>query len=159
MKPNGQPLVWDEPVEARERRRIVHILNQWIRRFFPHVAIIARRPGRRSVETQLRHRLHFSTEAWQRYGPLPQVIGVLKLIQWELALTNCNFLPGDSVTLLTDSCYGIDDRFLFQQLEKRYAVKYQEEECRRIRHEKWTVGDLVTDLQVRRGNNAQKEQT
>jgi len=156
MKANEQPIFWDEPVESRERRRFVHVLNRWIRPLFPYAAIIARRPGRRSVETQLRRRLRFASEAWQRYAPLPQVISVLKLIQWELALPTCNFLPDDSVTLLMDSCYGIDDRFLFQQLEKRYGVTYQEQEIQRIRNEQWTVANLLTDLLVRRGNDAGK---
>ncbi|MCE2727743.1 MAG: hypothetical protein LW698_13340 [Planctomycetaceae bacterium] len=71
---------------------------------------------------------------------------MLKLLQWELGLPNCNFLPDDSLSLLMDSCYGIDDVFVFQEIETRYAVKYRKEDLQRIRDERWTVANLVTDL-------------
>jgi hypothetical protein len=82
---------------------------------------------------------------------------VLKLIQWELGLPNHNFLPDDSVSLLMDSCYGIDDTFVFQELETRYAVRYLEEELRRIREESWTLADLLHDLLDRRAEKAEKD--
>jgi hypothetical protein len=152
-----RPLYWDALIEARERTRFVHALNGWIKKFLPNVAILARRPGRRSVETQLRQRTHFPEEAWRKHLPLPQVMPVLKLIQWELGLPNHNFLPDDSVSLLMDSCYGIDDTFVFQELETRYAVRYLEEELRRIREESWTLADLLHDLLDRRAEKAEKD--
>lgn len=151
-----RPLFWNELIEARERTRFVHVLNNWISRFFPNLAILARRPGRRSVESQLLQRPHFATEAWREYGLLPQVIAVLKLLQWELGLPNCNFLPDDSLSLLMDSCYGIDDVFVLQEIETRYAVKYRKEDLQRIRDERWTVANLVTDLLERAQAQAEK---
>ncbi len=148
-----RPLFWDEPIEAQERGRLVHVLNGWIRKLFPNLIIIARRPGRRSVETQLRQRTHFSAEAWNEYGPLPQVVAVLELIQWELALPNHNFLPDDPLMLLMNSSYGIDDTFVFQELETQYAVKYNDEDFQRIKNEEWTLGHFITDL-LERGRDS-----
>jgi hypothetical protein len=144
-----RPLFWDEPIEARERARLIHVLNGWIRKLVPNLAILARRPGRRSVETQLRQRSHFSAEAWNKYGPEPRVVALLNIIQRELALPNHNFLPGDPLVLLINSSYGIDDKFAFQELESRCAVKYNDEDFQRMQAEKWTLGDLVADLMER----------
>lgn len=148
-----RPLFLDEPIEAQEHARLVHVFNGWIRKLFPDLAIIARRPGRRSVETQLRQRSHFLAEAWNGYGPLPQVIAVLELIQWELALPNHNFLPDDPLALLMNSSYGIDDTFVFQELETRYAIKYNDEDFQRMKNEEWTLGHFVTDL-LERGRDS-----
>lgn len=149
----GRPLFWDEPIEARERARFIHVLNGWIRKVFPNLAVIARRPGRRSVETQLRQRSCFSAEAWNDYGPVPRVVAVLEIIQWELALPNHNFLPDDPLVLLMNSSYGIDDTFAFQELESRYAVKYNDEDFQRMKSEEWTLGQFVKDL-LERGKDS-----
>lgn len=144
-----QPLHIDERLEERERVRVIHVLNRWLRKLFPNSAIIARRPGRRSVESQLRQRPHFLAELWNEYGPQPQVISILKTIQWELALPNHNFVPDDPIVLLMKSAYGIDDVFAFQELERRYSVKYQKEELEQIKDEDWTLGQFVKNLLAR----------
>ncbi len=141
-----KPLFVDQEIEQEERARLVHVLNRWLQALLPNIALIARPPGRRSVELQLRQRSRFSGELWSRHGPQPQVAALLETIRWELALPNHHFIPDDPLLLLMNSAYGIDDVHAFEAFETRYAVKFTKEELERMKTEEWTLGQFVEEL-------------
>ena len=147
----GTPLFFDEVVERKERARLVHVLNRWLHMIFPNCVIIARRPGRKSIEMQLRKRARFAAEAWAKYGRESQIVAVFKTIQRELALPNHHFIPEDPLTLLISSAYGIDGVFALQAIETQHGAKYGEQDLERIGKEEWTVGQFVADV-IRRSS-------
>jgi hypothetical protein len=86
---------------------------------------------------------------WSECGPPAEVAAILEIIRKELALPNHNFVPNDPVVLLMGSGYDKDDVYALMELEERYAVKYKDEEIKRIRMEEWTLGQFVEDLLAR----------
>ena len=144
-----EPLYLDERLEEQERTRVKHVLARWLKKLIPALAYNGPPRARRSIESQLLLRPRFSSELWSGCGPPAEVAAILEIIRNELALPNHNFIPDDAVVLLMSSGYDKDDVYAMLELEKRYAVKYKDEEVERIRKEEWTLGQFVKDLLAR----------
>ena len=144
-----KPLYLDERLEEQERARIGHVLARWLKKLIPRLAYHGPPHTRRSVEAQLGRRSSFSPEAWREYGPAEEIVEILETVRKELALPNHNFIPDDPLILLMSSGYDRDDVYAVLELEKKFAVKYRDEELERIKNEDWTLGQFVKDLLTR----------
>lgn len=152
-----QPLFLDEQIEKQERARLGHVLARWLKKLIPILAYNGPPRTRRSVETQLLQRPCFSPKVWSAYGEPVEVVAILEIIRKELSLPNHNFIPDDPLVLLMSSGYDKDDVYAMLELEKRYGVKYQDEEVKRIMDENWTLGQFVKDLLgMKRKNGAKR---
>jgi hypothetical protein len=141
-----EPLCIDERLEEQERARMGHVLARWLKKLVPVLAYDGPPRTRRSVEMQLRRRSHFFADAWSEYGATEEVLKILEILRQELRLPNHNFVPHDPVVVLMSSGYDKDDIYALLELEKKFSVKYSDEEIERIKNENWTLGRLVRDL-------------
>ncbi len=140
------PLHIDEETENLEGSTAICRLNSFVQRFFPRFALVTRRRGRRSIETQLAMRTSFDAVAWNAYGAAEQVVAITKILQTGLDLPNHHLIPDDPFVLLMNTSTGFDDVFTFDEIESKYRTTYSKEDYRRIRSEEWTVGQFVEDL-------------
>ena len=112
-----RPLYLDERIEQRERARLKHVFARWLKRFLP--ALAYRGPAgaaiRRDAVASTVGLFTGSVEfAWAAAG----IVAILEIIREQIGLPNHNFLPDDSLALIMNSVYDLDDVYALANLRR-----------------------------------------
>ena len=112
---------------------------------------LLRRPphrGRLEMYAQLRSRRSFPNDAWSSLGVPPALVThILRLLERGMKWPNCNFVPADRLELCLISEYDeYPWAWFFATINKNYGTRYGTEDFLRLKHNKVTLGGLVTEL-------------